>query len=308
MARIARIVVEEEEAVYHVMSRTALDGFVLGDGEKDELLKIIKRLSAVYFTEVLGFCIMGNHFHLAVRVRPGGEYTDVEVRKRFKLYYGKDSKRELAEDQISIIRSKWGNLSEYVKEIKQNFSRYYNRKVGRKGFFWSDRFKSVLVENGETLINCLAYIDLNPVRAGIVKRPEDYRWCSLGYHVQAGNKDKFLSLDFGLSDFVRATAKKRFEYYREFVYEKGGIETSAGRQIDPEILERERQKRYKIGKTDRFVYRTRYFTDSAIIGSKGFVSMYYHKFKDHFQSVHDKVPRIISGIEGVYSLKRLSEL
>ncbi len=62
MARIARIVVEEEEAVYHVMSRTALDGFVLGDGEKDELLKIIKRLSAVYFTEVLGFCIMGNHF------------------------------------------------------------------------------------------------------------------------------------------------------------------------------------------------------------------------------------------------------
>ncbi len=58
MARIARIVVEEEEAVYHVMSRTALDGFVLGDCEKDELLKIIKRLSAVYFTEVLDFCIM----------------------------------------------------------------------------------------------------------------------------------------------------------------------------------------------------------------------------------------------------------
>ncbi len=71
MARIARIVVEEEEAVYHVMSRTALDGFVLGDGEKDELLKIIKRLSAVYFTELLRFCIMGNHFHLAVKVRPG---------------------------------------------------------------------------------------------------------------------------------------------------------------------------------------------------------------------------------------------
>ncbi len=88
----------------------------------------------------------------------------------------------------------------------------------------------------------------------------------------------------------------------------GGIETSAGRQIDSEILERERKKRYKIGKTDRFVYRTRYFTDSAIIGSKGFVSMYYHKFKDHFQSVHDKVPRTISGIDGVYSLKHLSGL
>ena len=293
--------------MYHVMSRTALDGFVLGEGEKDELLRIIKRLSAVYFTEVLGFSIMGNHFHLVVKVRPEDEYTDVEVRKRFKLYYGKGSKKELAEGQISDIRSKWGNISEYVKEIKQSFSRYYNRKVGRKGFFWSDRFKSVLVENGETLINCLAYIDLNPVRAGIVKRPEDYRWCSLGYYVQTGNKDKFLSLNFGLRDFVKSTVKKRFEYYREFVYEKGVIETSTGRQIDPEILERERRKRYKIGKIDRFAYRTRYFTDSAIIGSKGFVSVYYQKFKDHFQSVNDKVPRQISGIEGVYSLKRLSE-
>jgi len=153
MARIARIVVEKEEAVYHVMSRTALDGFVLGEGEKDEFLRIIKRLSSVYFTEALGFSTMGNHFHLVVKVRPEDVYTDVEVRKRFKLYYGKGSKRELAEDQISDIRSKWGNISEYIKEIKQSFSRYYNRKVGRKGFFWSDRFKSVLVENGETLIN-----------------------------------------------------------------------------------------------------------------------------------------------------------
>jgi len=105
--------------VYHVMSRTALDGFVLGEGEKDELLRIIKRLSAVYFTEVLGFSIMGNHFHLVVKVRPEDEYTDVEVRKRFKLYYGKGSKRELAEDQISDIRSKWGNISEYIKEIRR---------------------------------------------------------------------------------------------------------------------------------------------------------------------------------------------
>jgi hypothetical protein len=57
-------------------------------------------------------------------------------------------------------------------------------------YFWSDRFKSVIVENGETLINCLAYIDLNPVRAGIVEKPEDYRWSSLGYHIQTGNEKK----------------------------------------------------------------------------------------------------------------------
>jgi len=99
---------------------------------------------------------------------------------------------------IRLLREKWGNLSEYMKEIKQGFSRFYNRLHKRKGFFWSDRFKSVIVDKGETLINCLAYIDLNPVRAGIVKQPEKYRWCSLGYHVQRHNEDGFLSMDFGL--------------------------------------------------------------------------------------------------------------
>jgi len=55
MPRIARLIVKKEEAVYHIMSRTALDGYVMGDVEKDFLLNLIKRLSKVYFAEVLGF-------------------------------------------------------------------------------------------------------------------------------------------------------------------------------------------------------------------------------------------------------------
>ena len=55
--------IEGQKTVYHVISRTALERFVLGDNEKQELLKLMKRFSAVYFAEVVGFCIMGNHFH-----------------------------------------------------------------------------------------------------------------------------------------------------------------------------------------------------------------------------------------------------
>jgi len=62
MLRIARLVIKGEPAMYHVISRTVLDGFVLGDVEKDYLFKLIKRLSSVYFSEVFGFCVMGNHF------------------------------------------------------------------------------------------------------------------------------------------------------------------------------------------------------------------------------------------------------
>ena len=168
MARIPRLTLTDEPAVYHVISRTALDGFVLGDVEKEYLLTLIQQLSAVYFTEVLGFCLMGNHFHLLVRMFPEEAFTDDDVRTRFQRYYGADSNRKLTDGQLPTLRAKWASLSDYVKELKQGFSRWYNKRHGRKGFFWGERFKSVLVENGDTLINCLAYIDLNPVRAGLV--------------------------------------------------------------------------------------------------------------------------------------------
>jgi len=76
----------------------------------------------------------------------------------------------------------------------------------------------VIVDNGDTLINCLAYIDLNPFRAGLVKKPEEYRWSSLGYHIQWKNKGGFLSLDFGLKEFGVKDKRDRLRYYREFVY------------------------------------------------------------------------------------------
>lgn len=193
------------------------------------------------------------------------------------------------------------------RTIEQNWGRFYNKRHNRRGFFWGDRFKSVIVDNGDTLINCLAYIDLNPVRAGICKVPEDYRWCSLGYHVQSGNKDGFLSLDFGLKAFGVNNDIQRLTYYRKFVYEKGSISPGKGVKIDSEVLDQERNKGFAVGIKDRFRYRTRYFTDSGIIGTKEFVYRCYLKFKDYFSSRHEKRPRPVAGLKGIYSLKRLSE-
>jgi hypothetical protein len=66
---------------------------------------------------------------------------------------------------IPYFRQKLASVSEFTRGIKLDFARYYNKLHNRRGYFWGDRFKSVLVENGRTLINCLAYIDLNPIRA-----------------------------------------------------------------------------------------------------------------------------------------------
>ena len=166
MPRIPRMVIDDETTVYHVMSRTALDGFPLGDIEKDFMLDLIRRYSTLYFVEILGFCLMGNHFHILVKTLPEYKFTDQDIKKRYVSFYGDDSK--FTDGLIPSLRAKLSSLSEFVREIKVGFARYYNKRHNRRGYFWGDRFKSVIVDKGETLVNCLAYIDLNPLRAGIV--------------------------------------------------------------------------------------------------------------------------------------------
>jgi len=290
------------------MSRTALDGFPLKDVEKDFMLNSIKRFSALYFTEILGFCLMGNHFHLMVKMIPESHFTDDDIQMRFEAFYG-DS-REFAEGQIPYWREKLSSLSEFIREVKVGFARYYNRRHNRRGYFWGDRFKSVIVDKGETLVNCLAYIDLNPLRAGLVDRPEDYRWSSLGYHLQTQNKDRFLSTDFGLKEFSVKSLKERIRRYRRYVYEAGAIgrfDKMQAKVIDDKVVAKERKKDFEISRISRFRYRTRYFTDSGIIGSKEFVAENYQRFKHLFYSKQEKKPKPIKGLDGMYSLKRLSE-
>jgi len=309
MPRTSRLIISDEKAVYHIMSRTALDGFPLKDVEKDFMPDLIERFSSLYFTEILGFCLMGNHFHLLIKMFPENRFTDEDIKKRFELFYG-DS-RPFSKGQIPYLRKKLSSLSEFVREIKVGFARYYNRRHNRRGYFWGDRFKSVIVDKGETLVNCLAYIDLNPLRAGLVDRPEEYRWNSLGYHVQTNNSDGFLSTDFGLKEFNVKRKKERIRRYRRYVYEAGVINRPDKMQtkvIDNKVVAKERKKEFEISRISRFRYRTRYFTDSGIIGSKEFVAENYQRFKHLFCSKHEKKPKPIKGLEGMYSLKRLSEM
>lgn len=119
------------------------------------------------------------------------------------------------------------------------FASYYNRRHNRRRYIRGDRFQSVIVKNGETLINCPAYIDLNPIRAGLVERPEQYRWNSLGYHVQTNNRDNFLSTDFGLKEFNVRSEKERIRMYRRYVYEAGSLnqpEKGSVKVIEDKVL------------------------------------------------------------------------
>ena len=122
-------------------------------------------------------------------------------------------------------------------------------------------------------------------------------------------------------------AQERLKGYRRYAYEAGAINqptkgkapeeyaslsqvnsTGQAKVIKDNVLEKERNRAFELSRSDRFRYRTRYFTDSGIIGSKEFVSENYQRFKNKFSSKHEKKPKPIKGLDGVYSLKRLSEI
>jgi len=296
MPRIPRMLIKDEVAYYHVISRTALDGFPLGSEDKEYFLTLLKFLSSVYFVDVIGFCIMDNHFHLLVKTYPEEMINVEDVKKSFECYY--KGKRKFVHGQCESFRSKWCNLSEFIKELKQSFTRYYNKKHGRKGYFWADRYKSVIIEKGEGLLNCAAYIDLNPIRAGIVKRPEDYRWSSLGYLAGTANKDNWIKLEKEL--------EQGFESYREYVYECGALEKNKGAVIEEKILKTERQRKFALSKRDRFLYRTRYFSEGVFLGSKEFVRKNFKRFKKILKVEKDRRPIVIKGLDSLFSF-RLTE-
>ncbi len=303
MPRLPRILIPDDPTVYHVVSRTALDGLPFSAMDKNDLLKRIRVLSKIYFTEILGFCLLDNHFHLLVRMFPEDHISPAELEERYHLKYGRES--VFPASRADDLRCKWASLSEFVKEIKETFSKAYNKRNNRRGYLWGDRFKSLIVEDGDSLLNCLAYIDLNPIRAGIVDKPEEYRWCSLGYHVQSGNREEFLSLEFGHADMDPDTTE-RLRLYREFVYETGVVDTGKGATLDEEVVQEARKRNYVLGDMELFRYRCRYFTDSGVIGSREFVEKVGSRLQKMVPGRKERAANRFKGVDGAYTLKRLA--
>jgi len=303
------MVIQGVPGIYHVISRTTLPGLPFKDADKDMLLSIIKKYSALFFVEILGFSLMGNHFHLVVNMMPEDRFTNEDLIKRLRNHYGGDFNP--AESRIPDYKEKLCSLAHFMKEIKQAFSVYFNRAHKRRGTLWGERFKSVIVEKGAALINCLAYVELNPIRAGLVKKPEAYKWNSIGYHVRTGNAGKFLSMDFGVLELRGENAEECIRKYREYVNEAGAVgrpDTPDVRKIQRSVIRKARKKNFKPTRVERFLTRNRYFTDSGVIGSKAFVSDKFDEFQEVFQNPGKRKPKPIKGLDGVYSLKRLSEV
>ncbi len=95
-----------------------------------------------------------------------------------------------------LTSPKPAQISRMMQALEGKFAEYYNGRKGRSGAFWEDRFHSTMIEDGAHLFSCMVYIDLNMVRAGAVKHPEEWEWC--GYHELVGRRKRFRVIDHAL--------------------------------------------------------------------------------------------------------------
>ena len=150
-----------------------------------------------------------------------------------------------------------------MRNVQAGFARWYNRSFKRRGRFWADRFKSVYLEDTQAVLDCMLYVDLNPVRAGLVERPEE--WPGSSVRMRELNKDAWLA---SLGEFLtRPGREEALVEYRQRLYYRGNVPTKAGQKTIPrDVLDEEIARGFAV----RGLYRKRlrYFVDGLVIGTE----------------------------------------
>ena len=297
----------------HVVTRTAGQALLFEDGEKETFRKILFKQLKFSGLRALAWCFMGNHLHLLLelpdRERALEGWAEEDLIARLGVFKDEMSTRMLLGDVEMFrrnghaggiteiaerVRARLFDLSAFMKELKLRMTLAFNYEHGREGTLWEGRFKCTLVEYGEALRAVAAYIDLNPVRAGLVEKPEDYRWCSYaaavgGMRLARSGLAEVATAARGLSK--RLGWAKAQESYRQLLYGIGqevrggktpdGCVKSKGGFTQREI-EAVCAEGGKLSLAAVLRCRVRYFTDGVVIGSAGFVDEFFERRRGSF--------------------------
>jgi len=331
---------ESKPVFYHCISRIVDRRFVLGAQEKEKFRALMRMYEKFSGCRVTSYCLMDNHFHLLLEVPPmpkngppdtalsnaglsNASLSDTELLYRLSALYNeafvatvakeladarKLVKAGLADESIVVAQIherftyRMHDLGEFMKGLLQRYTQWHNRIHERSGRLWEDRFKSVIVEDGVAARTMAAYIDLNPVRAGLVKDPAEYRWSSYGEAIGGGAKGNGKTARAGLvrawgahkgmladaalwsGEISRAYRKMLMAHAVEKTSEsigpdgslvrkttRKGIPKEPHKKLTPEEQAVKQQRDGEIPFARMLQHRIRYFTDGAVIGSRIFV-------------------------------------
>ena len=204
-----------------------------------------------------------------------------------------------------------------MKLLKLRFPQWFNAKQSSKGTLWKERFKSVLVDGaGEALATMAAYIDLNPVRAGLVDDPKDYRWCGYAEAV-AGKRAARQGLRTVITAAQRAEATlgESLNQYRVWLFGQGeqegvnqpGEAPTVRRGLAPERVQEVVAKKGKLSLAECLRCRVRYFADGAVLGTRAYVDEVFQLNRERFGPKRKDGARKLRHLEsrGMMSLRDL---
>ena len=243
-----RVLPEEGGYFVHVTSRTAGQEFLFGDAEKAAFRWRMRQWAEFSGIGILTHCLMSNHFHLLLWVPRPEALDHKEILRRLEGVWPEEKRRaweetwraqtpERRERMDAAVRERMADLPEFMRVLKQSFTAWYNRTHHRKGALWDARYRSVVVEdNPLALLSVAAYIDLNPVRAGICADPLDYSWS--GYGEACGGQAASRS---GLEALVRLS--RGHQPYAATRVRKGQLKSEKHWSEAAETLEREQAAR-----------------------------------------------------------------
>jgi putative transposase len=174
-------------AFYHVTSRGNEQKDVFkSQRDREKFLEYLASATERYRAVVHAYCLMGNHYHL-------------------------------------LLETPAGNLSQIMRHINGAYTTYFNIKRKRSGHLFQGRYKAILVEFDEYALELSRYIHLNPVRVGMVARPEEYRWSSYKNYIGQSVAPTWLKMETTL-DYFGKKKKEAMKKYRSFVEDLLGKE------------------------------------------------------------------------------------
>ncbi len=206
----SKYVQEGQEGVYHCYCRCVRRAYLCGydtfthrdfSHRKAWLVDRLRQLAAIFAIDVCAYSIMGDHYHTILRSRPDivAGWSDLEVATRWLTLFPRHHKRISAEEQIRALihcpeqiaklRKRLSSLSWFMGRLNEFIARAANKEDGVKGRFWESRFKCQALLDEAAIAACMAYVDLNPVRAGLAATPEESNFTSIQERIRAWQKE-----------------------------------------------------------------------------------------------------------------------
>ena len=211
---------------YHVVSRCVRRAFLCGvdhqtgqcyEHRRHWIEQRIRLLSSLFAIDLCAYSVMSNHYHLVIKVCPdqSESWTDEQVLERWtSLFKGPplvqryQKGENLHEAEVRFVnrmarvyRQRLSDLSWFMKCLNESIAKEANREDDSTGHFWESRFKSQALLTEEALLSCMAYVDLNPVRAAMAKTPEASEHTSIRER---------LTHTFDLAEAIQAQTDQRF--------------------------------------------------------------------------------------------------